>query len=87
MIDENDLERDVVKLAAREAAAVAMETPLREPILDAVERTTDREVPTEASIEMDGSGRSSRWRGAIIAGVAIAAIYIVARWFTGDVET
>lgn len=39
MVDTSDLERTPVQLAVREAIAVAMETPLREPILEAVEAT------------------------------------------------
>ena len=41
MLEESDLERDVVQFVTKEATALALDTPLREPILGAVEERTD----------------------------------------------
>lgn len=40
MLEGTELERDVVQLAVREAVSLAMETPLGDPIQDAVEATS-----------------------------------------------
>ncbi|WP_290814452.1 hypothetical protein [Halovivax sp.] len=91
MIARDDLERDVVQFAAREVATVAMETPLREPILEAVERTTDAPVVESAdadaeagTAEESGADGPSIARGLVAVALAIGAIYVLFRLLGED---
>lgn len=45
-MEELDLEHELVQLLAREAVRAAMETPLQEPILEAVEGSIDESAAT-----------------------------------------
>ncbi|MDG5757970.1 hypothetical protein QA600_01275 [Natronococcus sp. A-GB1] len=53
-IEELDLQHELVQLLAHEAVRAAMETPLQEPILEAVEGSVDESAPT-ADDALEGS--------------------------------
>lgn len=53
-MEELDLEHELVQLLAREAVRAAMETPLQEPILEAVEGSIDESAATTDGAVEDG---------------------------------
>ena len=70
-MEELDLEHELVQLLAHEAVRAAMETPLQEPILEAVEGSIDESAGTtddavegsENEFEIDEGGEDERPAG------------------------
>ncbi|ELY59792.1 hypothetical protein C491_05471 [Natronococcus amylolyticus DSM 10524] len=70
-MEELDLEHELVQLLAHEAVRAAMETPLQEPILEAVEGSIDESAGTtddavegsEDEFEIDEGGEDERPAG------------------------
>lgn len=93
---ELDLEHDVVQWLVREAVRAGMESPLREPILAAVEETTDEAETAsgEDSSTEDEAGEAGGKSRAIkaIQGLAVFVVMFVVMYaslkrLTGDDET
>lgn len=87
-IEKFELENDLVQLLVREAVKVGMESPLRDPILDAVEDTTGD--PLEATSEGDASTSMEKSRltkvvqGGTVFVVMFVVLYVTLRRLTGD---
>lgn len=83
-----DPENDLVQLLVTEAVKVAMESPLRDPILDAVEETTGYDL--EATSEDEGSGTREKNRftkvvqGGTVFIVMFVVLYVTLRRLTSD---
>jgi hypothetical protein len=83
-----DLENDLVQLLVTEAVKVGMESPLRDPILEAVEETTGEVL--EATSEDDTSGAKEKSRltkvvqGGTVFVVMFVVLYLTLRRFTSD---
>ncbi|WP_254863793.1 hypothetical protein [Halovivax gelatinilyticus] len=96
MLEETELERDVVQLAVREAISLALETPLGEPIREAVaadepqvaeapsadEAVDVESTPAEPATETTGDRSTVRTIG-VLAAVAIG-LYVAIRWLGDD---
>lgn len=82
--DGIDLEHDLVQWIVNEAVRAGMETPLREPILAAVEGATDREVESvgdastqSEAAEPDGGRRTTKAiRGLTAFLVTVVIMYV-----------
>ena len=99
MLEESDLERDVVQFVTKEATALALDTPLREPILGAVEERTDVDrtdgaEPTagDEAVEPTGTTEESSTLTTLVQGlvgfvVMFVVLYLVLRKVTGDADS
>jgi hypothetical protein len=87
-VKELDPENDLVQLLVTEAVKVAMESPLRDPILDAVKETTGDDL--KATSEDEGSGaREKNWFTKLVQGgtvfiVMFVVLYVTLRRLTSD---
>lgn len=87
-IEKLDLENDLVQLLVMEAVKVGMESPLRDPILEAVEETTGESL--EATNEDDTSGTKEKSRltkvvqGGTVFVVMFVVLYVTLRRLIGD---
>jgi len=102
VIEDVNLENDVVQLLVTEAVRTGLETPLREPILEAVEGTGDEfsdestAVPSEAqptdgtAADTSDTGGKSRLtmalQGLAVFVVLFVALYVTLRFLMGDDE-
>jgi hypothetical protein len=83
-----DLENILVQLLVTEAVKAGMESPLRDPILEAVEATTGEAL--EATSEDDASGSREKSRltkvtqGGTVFIVMFVVLYVTLRRFTSD---
>lgn len=94
--DQLDLEHELLQWLTRELVRGAMESPLREAILDAVEEATDEAAITRSdSSSTDGEtadpGEKSRIvraaQGFIVFMVMFVVLYVSLRRLTSDEET
>lgn len=87
-IEKLDLENDLVQFLVMEAVKVGMESPLRDPILEAVEETTGESL--EATNEDDTSGTKEKSRltkvvqGGTVFVVMFVVLYVTLRRLIGD---
>lgn len=87
-IEKLDLENDLVQLLVMEAVKVGMESPLRDPILEAVEETTGESL--EATNEDDTSGTKEKSRltkvvqGGTVFVVMFVVLYVTLRRLIGN---
>ncbi|MCU4744658.1 hypothetical protein OB955_20425 [Halobacteria archaeon AArc-m2/3/4] len=91
-IEKLDVEHDLVQLLVTEAVIVGMESPLRDPILEAVEETTGEslEAIEETTNEGGTSGTKEKSRltkvvqGGTVFVVMFAVLYLTLRRLTSD---
>ncbi|WP_440764465.1 hypothetical protein [Natronorubrum sp. DTA7] len=97
-IDEVDLEHELVQRLALEAVRAGLETPLREPILEAIDETTaeplyerrddDSTADDESAVDaVSDTGSKSRLRmaaqGLIVFAVLFVVLYVAFRVLLG----
>ncbi|MFP9193053.1 hypothetical protein [Natronosalvus vescus] len=98
-IEKLDLENDLVQLLVTEAVKVAMKSPLRDPILEAIEGTAGetREAiegtagetleatdEDEASVTREKSRRTKVIQGGTVFVVMFVVLYVTLRRLTSD---
>ena len=83
-----DLEHDSVQRLTKEAVKAALESPLREPILEAVEDRTGSaiEPPAEnGTVEPEEKSHTTKAiQGGIVFVVMFVVLYVTLRRLTGD---
>lgn len=85
-LDEDALEHELTRQVVKETIGVAMESPLREPILEAVEEAGEASTAGEAPTD-SGTGRFTRGlQGLAVFVVTFAVMYVTLRRLTGERE-
>ncbi|MFP8957535.1 hypothetical protein ACLI4Y_12455 [Natrialbaceae archaeon A-CW3] len=87
-VEKLDLENDLVQLLVTEAVKAGMESPLRDPILDAVEETTGDVIEATNEDEAAGAREKSRLTKVVQGGtvfiVMFVVLYVTLRRLTSD---
>lgn len=96
IVDDLDLEHDLVQWIVEEAVRMAMATPLREPILAAVEGSTDESVDAVADrstgddhqdTAAQGKSRvTTAAQGLVVFAVIFVTLYVLLKRLTGGGE-
>ncbi|UTF52288.1 hypothetical protein [Natronosalvus rutilus] len=83
-----DLENDLVQMLVTEAVKAGMESPLRDPILNAVEESTGESLKATSEADTSGTEEKSRLtrvlQGGTVFIVLFAVLYITLRRVTSD---
>ena len=87
-LEKIDPENELVQLLVTETVKAGMESPLRDPILDAVEETTGKDFEATGEDEASGTREKPRFskvvQGGTVFVVMFVVLYVTLRRLTGD---